>query len=261
MPARARPEQDAAKYVVESIDGTRLNPADVDGVPPGTHDFDVEREAEIVGAVEVTMLIHAPRQRLDAAVGKWGTFDAPALRKDWHVALSRDAIVEDPVVKTATTWLVPLLLGFEERGLDSVGRDQSRSFGDLPLSSAFAHDPARSVPRVTLMAPSAGGMVWAGTTHAAIESALAGGRFEGERDKLARSARVERHLFVWVTQTVFDAFIGIASEEAPADAIPNLPSEVTTLWLGATAVPGYVVWRSSGGLWERLVVPYRPEDR
>jgi hypothetical protein len=98
-------------------------------------------------------------------------------------------------------------------------------------------------------------MVWTGSAYTAIQEALDGTRLEGERAKLERSGKPERHLFAWIMPTQFAAHVGLASEEVAADAAPVLPQEVTTLWIGAESHQGFVVWRSHGDPWERLVVP------
>ena len=86
-----RPDEAKAKYVMETIDGTRLVLRDGPGAPDGMHDFDVERGSEVVGAVEVTMMMDPPREQLNDAVAKWGDWRTPELHRSWHVALSRDA--------------------------------------------------------------------------------------------------------------------------------------------------------------------------
>jgi hypothetical protein len=110
------------------------------------------------------------------------------------------------------------------------------------------------VSRVSILAPSQAGGVWAGNTHAAIEEALTGERFVGERAKLARSGALERHLYVWIGDNLFAASAGMILEEEPFPAAPSLPKEITTLWVASPASEGTVVWRSSGKPWERLVV-------
>jgi hypothetical protein len=77
---------------------------------------------------------------------------------------------------------------------------------------------------------------------------------DGERRKLIRSGASERHLFVWIMGTIFHAYVGIASDDTMPEAVPTLPSEVTTLWVAATSAEGFVVWKATDGPWERFVV-------
>jgi hypothetical protein len=92
-----------------------------------------------------------------------------------------------------------------------------------------------------------------GNAHAAVQQALDGPRLQGERRKLSRH-RGERHLFVWIDVSLFDAHVGIASEETAAEAVPILPAEITHVWVAAEGSEGPVVWISDGGPWVRRVV-------
>ena len=57
----------------------------------------------------------------------------------------------------------------------------------------------------------------------------------------------ERHLFVWVSVTVFDVWSAVHDGHPPSRA-PVLPEEITTVWLAAMAAPGDVpVWRAARG--------------
>jgi hypothetical protein len=122
-----------------------------------------------------------------------------------------------------------------------------------PVSLAMS-SPAEGVASVWLMGPSQGAAAWSGNTHDAIEDALRGDRLTGKREKLRRSEAWERHLFIWIDGSLFDANVGMTLEDRPFDGAPSLPDEITTLWVAATAPEGAIVWRSSGEPWERYVV-------
>ena len=259
MPARQKPEEDLARVVVETLDAVQLDPTDVAGAPDGTCDFAVWRNGRIAGALEVTTLVDENRARFDGALYAQSVLDAPELCGSWYIALSKEALAPRRGVNELRSKVIPALAELESRGLDDFQRDDLREFRvlwgedlgepllmhNLPIN--FAHrDPEKSKPRVFLMGPSAGSTVWSGNAHAAVEEALTGPRFEGERKKLDRTGHEERHLFVWVGVSLFDAYVGIASEDKPADAIPSLPNEITHLWLAAEGTEGPVVWTSRG---------------
>ena len=93
-------------------------------------------------------------------------------------------------------------------------------------------------------------------THQTIELALLAGRFQRERVRLRRSVTPERHLFIWLSATLYDARKGLASSDRPPNEAPTLPDDITTLWVAALSQPDRLVtWRSSGGTWERFDVP------
>jgi hypothetical protein len=92
VPDRERPEEDAARYVVETVAGVELVRRDGPGAPPATHDFDVVRAGVPIGALEVTMLVEEPRQRLLASIASRSFVEAPQLRSAWIVWLGEGAI-------------------------------------------------------------------------------------------------------------------------------------------------------------------------
>ena len=207
------------------------------------------------------MLLDEPRQRLWAAIGDHGVLEVPQLRCSWHVSLSGDA-VESLQVKSLQARLIPALEVLESQGMRSFytndpwgyRREPVRDlFEAMSVSMAFAFDSDKPA-RVYVLAPGSSGMVSSANTHDAVEAALEGERLSGERAKLHRSGKRERHLFLWIMPTLFDAYVGLVSEENPSEATPSLPEEITSVWVAAESSEGFVVWRSSGQALERSVV-------
>jgi hypothetical protein len=267
MPTRDRPDQTFAARIVESLDPeARLHLADKPGAPNRTWDYDVERNGALIGALEVTVLMDERRAAFDGALYARQVIEAPGLSYAWHVALSKDSLDLPKGVNEIRAKVLPALAQLEAREMERFDRDPMRSFriemglgegerepllmDDLPVSFALRYESGEG-PTVLLLGPPSGATVWAGSTHEAIAEALAGVRLEGERDKLDRSQREERHLFIWVEPTRFAAYSGIASDENPAASAPELPEEVTHIWVAAARAQDFVVWRSTGGLWTR----------
>lgn len=258
--SRDRREEATAQRVVEIIDQVRLVPTDVLGAPDRTCDFAIERGGVRVGALEVTMLVDFDRQSLQGWVVKYGFVETPDLTRSWYVALDDDALDMKKSPKFMRT-LIEALRGLETRGIENYQRPRTIRPGhvpelieNLPVMFANSYETAGAA-RVQLLGPSIGGVAWAGSTHAAIEEALAGERFVGEREKLRRAEGTERHLFVWIGNNLIDAELGLTLEDQPYPGAPSLGSEITAIWVAAPAPEGTILWRSSGGPWERHVVP------
>ncbi|MFI8988689.1 hypothetical protein ACIG63_27395 [Streptomyces antimycoticus] len=77
-------------------------------------------------------------------------------------------------------------------------------------------------------------------------------------DKLARSGASRRHAFVWLHRSSLGPFLSLWRDGELPTTAPNLPAEVTTVWLGKigdwrTAV----CWDASTG-WQRVEAPSLP---
>jgi hypothetical protein len=246
--------------VVEVVDQVRLVPTDVPGAPDGTCDFAIERGDVVVGALEVTMLLDFDRQSLQGWIGKHGFVETSDLSRSWYVALDDDVLDMKKSPRFMRT-LIEALAALEATGIEDYQRPRMIRprhvpvlIETLPVLLANSYETAGAA-RVQLLGPSMGGVAWAGHTHAAIEAGLTGERFNGERAKLRRAGGTERHLFVWIGNNLVDADLGLILEDEPYPGEPSLGTEITTIWVAAPAPKGTIVWRSSGGPWERHVVP------
>jgi hypothetical protein len=214
------------------------------------------------------MLVDENRARFDGTLYAEPVLAAPELSSNWIVALSEEAVELPKGVKSIRLNVVQALVELEAKGIDKFTRDEVRPYralfgmeerpalliDDLPVNFANRGDAGDKKSRVFLMAPAGGGRVWAGNAHTAIEEALAGSQLARKIQKLERTKLPERHLFVWIGVSLFEANFGIASEDKPADAAPTVPSGITHLWAAAEGPAGPVVWRSSGEPWVRDVV-------
>jgi hypothetical protein len=257
MSERKRTEEDAASYVFERVDHRRLVLMDVPGAPPGTCDFEIQ--ADPVGVLEVTMLADETAERFMAAMDDYGMIDDTGLQSTWIVSLTKGA-VEGLRVKELRKDLLPALDALERLGVKEleVRWDPQEpvlvALGNLSVRRVSAMPPSNA-PQVHVVGPASTSMVASENAHRAIVEAIAGERIVGKRSKLMRSGAAERHLFVWVMGSRWDAYVGIASDDSMPAEIPSIPDEITTLWVAAESAEGFVVWRSSGGPWQRSVVP------
>jgi hypothetical protein len=257
--SRDRREEPAAQRVVEIVDQVRLVPTDVPGAPDGTCDFAIERGGIVVGALEVTMLLDFSRQSLQGWIAKYGFVETSDLTRSWYVAFDDDALDMKKSPRFTRT-LIKALAALEAARIEYYERPRTIRPGgspvlieNMPVLLANSYETA-DVARVQLLGPSLGGVAWAGNTHAAIEEALAGERFDGEREKLRRAGGSERHLFVWIGNNLIDAELGLTLEDKPYPGAPSLGKEITTIWVAAPSPEGTILWRSAGEPWARHVV-------
>lgn len=65
--------------------------------------------------------------------------------------------------------------------------------------------------------------------------------FEDNRNKLKRAGTTRRHLFLWIEKSEFTPWLSLCESNAP-QSHPDLPPEVTDLWIAADCPEGLRVW-------------------
>jgi hypothetical protein len=214
------PEEALAQAVVEALDDVRLELTDVRGAPDGTCDFAVWRDGKHPGALEVTMLVEESRARFDGTLYAEPILEATNLTGTWYVALSDDAVDEPKALNVVRLKVVRALAELEAGGIREFTRDEMRPYrimlgideerpslliDDLPVNFAQRSDMAQTEPRVFLLGPASGGRVSSDNAHATIEEALAGPAIAAKVRKLNRTNVRERHLFIWIGISLFEA--------------------------------------------------------
>lgn len=75
--------------------------------------------------------------------------------------------------------------------------------------------------------------------------------------KLGRASCDRRILFIEIAPSCYNAWAGIIKAEPPL-VVPDLPVEVTEVWLAASIVNDHVIWRwDRGHGWRSQVVTQR----
>jgi hypothetical protein len=232
MTAWERVEEAAAAYVFERLDGRSLILRDVLGAAPETCDFEIQQDGDAFGVLEVTTLTDEVGERFIAALDDHGVMEDTGLWATWIVSLSKSA-VEELRIKKLRERLLPVLERLEHEGiteLDVRGPSEPTleplrdALEELSVRRVSASPPSKA-SRIHLVGPSPSSMVASENAHNAIQEAIGGQRMDGERRKLMRSGAFERHLFVWIMGTIFQVYVGIASDEKP-----SIPRLVTTSW-------------------------------
>lgn len=228
-------EKEIAGLKVEKHDTGKLR---------GMHDFELYYPDGARGALEVTTCTSGKDQALWKLVTLGDTWIEPSLAGGWSVHLKRDP-------KLPKNWRIrlrDLIARLEEQGLTSIEdtefQDELESIGACRLKQG-----PTSKPGSIHVMPN---LVWCGFMPKTadplvgwLETWVAEPRRRDNIEKLARSNRAHRHLFVGIP-TLSDApevVRHITMTNAivlPANS-PNLPPEITDIWLASG-------WRDGEGI-------------
>jgi len=259
MPSTLRPEEEWARRSVQSALGLLVCQHD-DGSSPGMHDLDIRYADGTRGAVEVTAAADGDSIALwNLMNGGGGRWIAPELAGGWMVALLPTARA-----KRLRDELPALLSTLERQGVSELRtvswrRPHPLEGRALDLGVAHAHQSGTDFPAsiyITLELPDerTGGMV-AATADAVpmwLEEFLRHAHQADVLAKLGRSGTVERHAFVIVPGLTTAPFavtdpltrddVGVPTSD------PDLPTEVTHVWVAGTWVGGRGIrWAPASG--------------
>jgi hypothetical protein len=264
----------AAAEVVATCTGGRVIERDVLRAPDSTVDFDIELPSGELLALEVTT--HVDRQEAEmASVAHKYQFDAPALSRSWSVTIQTSTRLNGLQER-----LVPLLQQMERRGSEvllavtltpeegqreppdvtvllaraGVVAAGSRpapltgpvvSLARTPSTSDVARFAARAVlpdaaKGVCPPAPNPGGpdQRRQAAVLAAIEQEL-----EANKEKLGRSTRYRRELWIWCDTLL----TRLALRAQPPKEVPSLPAEITAVWVALRTDTDTRYWRFQAG--------------
>jgi hypothetical protein len=205
------------------------------------YDLDLRWPDGRVEAVEVTRATSEPMRKLHSRIARRGRrFDAVESTRSWVVRL---AVYNTDVA--AVRARIDHLLGLVEQAgltefaegeaLCSVAVTRVRRLG---VDAAYSFPPRDGRPRIRLDLP---GRVWWEQPEAV--NAVVEDHAVRNAEKLARSGRAERHLFVLLDSGEEVAW-SVMLDDEPPEAPPQLPEAVTTAWVTTTRADGNpTVWR------------------
>jgi hypothetical protein len=206
-----------------------------------TYDLDLRWPDGRVEALEVTRATSASMRRLLGRLRRQGgTVAAAECVRSWVVPLA-----DDDTDVAGLRARIDHLLGLVERaGLTKFGeRDERRSVAvarvrRLGVGAAYSYPPTDRQPKISLEVPVRAWWQQPETVNAAVEDHAA-----RNAEKLARSGRAERHLFVLFDSGEAEAWSVMLDGEAPEPS-PELPEALTTAWATCTRADGSpTVWR------------------
>jgi hypothetical protein len=246
------PDDQTAKQLVQSC----LPDVEVclhdDGSEPMMYDLDLRWSDGRVEALEVSRATSSSMRRLLARLGRQGTIAATECARNWMAFLA----AYDTDVAAVRASIDHLLGLVEQTGLTSFGeREERRSVAvarvrRLGVGSAYSYPPTGGgQPRITLQLPVRAWWQQPEAMNAVVEDHAA-----RNAEKLARSGRAERHLFLLFDSGEAEAW-SVMLDGGPPEASPQLPEAVTTAWVTTRRADGDpTVWRvRRAGRWEVLL--------
>jgi hypothetical protein len=261
VPQEERPEEQAARHLIDRVAGIRLEFADTHG----SVDY-LYTDGVVAGAVEVTRFT---RQDLRASTEAWARgaeapYESRALTHSWWVGVANDKVRHKELGKRIEPHL-QVLEGFPtgkwffaqvwegDPGIDVTLRSAIRGLKAEHVDSAqwieFADDP---VSRIHI-SPHGGWM--AGKADSALDMVESFIRDHPDNlAKLSASAAERRHLFIRIDFHTIGNVRTNVEGELPTRR-PDLPESVTDVWVVNEQDQGWY-WSGSSGEWQRV----EPED-
>ena len=211
-------------------------------------DFSITRAGEEVGALEVTRFTVQSGEEIISLLRKDWFMKRALCESDWLIHLDENAKI-NKVRKHADRYL----RNIEDSGLDHFF---------CPIHAEF--EPVRSIwtdlcveggtkikwkrPGIGMLAPSSGGWadsesIWKDVRPEVYKS--------DNRNKLGQSDGSNRHLFIVIDGLQGSAYVSMRYCEPPQD-VPDLPSEITHLWLAAEEGSLVYVWLADSSGWQNL---------
>jgi hypothetical protein len=223
-----------------------------DGSRPGMYDLELRWPNGDVEAMEVTRATSATLRHVGHQFDRQGLIAAAETTRSWIVHLAADTTdVRSVRAKIDHQLRQVELAGFttfaerEEAASVAVARVRRR----LGVDSAWSYEAIGEQPRIRLTFQAQAVFIRAEAVNAVVEDQAL-----RNADKLARSGRTERHLFVLVDFGATSAWLGLLERDPPATP-PQLPEAVTTVWAASSrADRSPIVWRiRRAGHWEVLL--------
>jgi hypothetical protein len=207
----------------------------------GEYDFDLHYPNGEVAAVEVTSSRdQASTKKYKEIFEKNGGSEIKAVycKKNWSITPSA---INKNIRKDVDKYLAAL----EDAGIDSffepdclksnTPKEVSAIYRDLNVFSAQSF-PTSGAAVIRIGAVLGGAAVGQASPTRAAEREIS-----PNKDKLGKATAKERHLVVYVDQLNGAPWMGMTNFEPPNE-FPNLPTEITHLWLIAQIRDRYVVW-------------------
>ena len=231
-----------------------------------THDFDLERQGELIAAVEVTTSTDEQRKGIEAAIRdqrKGGIFlPTNRCRQDWSVCPLPTANI-NKIRKELDQYLADI-------EADNLGRFlSSRDSYEYPAVRRIYQDlhidygsvtKWKPPGRIGLISPGGGGTITPEHVQEAVKREV---WKEDNRKKLNLAGSKERHLFVYVDSDNYLSWASLRDTDPSPLEPPQLPPEITHVWVAsefqeygsAEEIVEYCsVWRAMGGeKWEKLM--------
>jgi hypothetical protein len=223
------------------------------------HDFDLRYPNGEVAAVEVTSSRNQILTQTNAEIfnkKKGGTvIKAVKCKKSWYIFPSPGAQINE-IRKNVDKYLAELeaaeLGEFDFLRMHLSPKCSQDICNDLNLTMGIALASTEAQPEIHIAGVGGGGALDATT-------AIYAGQKEANsnKEKLGKAGTNERHLVVYIDQMNGLAWTALTEFEPPS-ALPNLPDEITHIWLATEygKTDQFAIWYGSKTeSWRRIVLP------
>ena len=211
-------------------------------------DFSIERCKEKIGVLEVTRSTVQGGEEIRKLIGRAPFIERKLCESDWLIHLGEGVKIDD-VRKQADRYLREIeTSGLEEFFYPTDGRIKAvhSIWEELRVEGGAKTKWKR--PGIVMLGPSSGGC-------ASSEAVWAAARAEAYKAdnlrKLGASPSAERHLFVYIDGLQGPAYVSIRYCEPPDEA-PDLPPEISHVWLATEEGSLAYVWLADSMGWQDL---------
>ena len=240
----------AAKSIVETmINGTKMHFRK--NQPSGEYDFDLEYRNGMKVPLEVTSATDQDTAATRAASlnpRHGGPFVSRGrCTHDWYVHPLPSARI-NMIRKHVANYLVAIEAEDREEFFAFIDATESPAVSAIlqELKIEYGRVVNWKSPGIGIALPGDGGLVDPVLVNEVIEKLALK---PDNKHKLSTAAGSEKHLFVYLDSTTEYVVWAAARDEAPPDAGPKLPPEITHIWMAALAGDGawHTVWRAQNG--------------
>lgn len=211
-------------------------------------DFSIEKSGIECGLLEVTRFTDQIREQLRKEIRKAWFIERKHCESDWIIYLSRRARVKQ-VREHADQYLREI----EKDCMDEFSslihsRYESlrRIWDDLSIEAGKVKKWKR--PGIGMTDIGSGGTARPETVWASVKQEVCK---DDNRSKLNSACFENRHLFIVIDGFQGPAYVSIRNCEPPND-VPELPAEITHLWVAAEEGCLVYVWRADSNGWLNL---------
>ena len=214
-------------------------------------DFLVKENGEVTGVLEVTRSTVQDGEELREAIRKKGPFvKRKYCDSDWNIQLCESARV-NKVRSRIDEYLRRIELAGMDRffyPVDAHIEPVRRIWNDLCVE--FGTKTKWKCPSIGISTPSSGGYAESESVWKAVKPEL----YKADNlKKLSQSHWPQRHLFIYIDGLQGPAYVSIRHCEPPSEA-PDLPPEISHLWLVAEEGSLVYVWLASANGWQNLPI-------
>ena len=218
-------------------------------------DFSITRAGVAIGALEVTRCTVQNGEEIRSLIQKNPFIKRTSCKSDWSIHLGENARINQ-VRECADLYLRDIeVSGIDEffSPIDAHIKPVRRIWEYLCVEGGNITKWKR--PCIGMLEPVSGGIANSDTVWKSVRPEV----YKPDNlRKLGRSGYLNRHLFVVIDGLRGPAYVSIRRCEPPQH-IPDLPSEITHLWVAAEEGEIVYVWLAGGDGWQNLTDKVNPD--